>query len=152
MGSRWITDIISLIVTGLILLVIASAGGCASVPEITPDRLPEVVAKGITVVEFGKDLCPPCDTQADILAQLAQENPDICFVKVKAFNALIQPTDSAMVREYNIQWTPTTVLLVDGHEVYRWVTLHGRDAFDPVLEAVKSGKMVCTPEGCKVSP
>jgi hypothetical protein len=124
--------------------------GCSTLPTISPADLPRELAKGPCVVMFCKPLCPPCDAQAAELSGITGEFPMIRFVKVYAYDELIRPTDANMVKRYNLKWTPTTVLHVNGHHVSEWVRYKGANAIRPALEAVKAGKVVCTPEGCKV--
>lgn len=124
--------------------------GCSTIQTLKPEQVPPFMCEGNRVVMYSKDLCPPCDTQEDILAKLAPDFPTIKFAKVKAYNALIMPTDEALVKSVGLKWTPTTVLYVDGHEVCRWVMLHWEQDIRPALEAVRDGKVKCTPDGCKV--
>jgi len=133
----------------MILLALLLAG-CSTLPEISPTELPAFVSKGPTVVMFTKPMCPPCNVQEAILADLAREFPNIRFGKVYAYNALIQPTDSWMVNIYNLKWTPTTVFQVDGKQVCRWITLHDKNQIWPILKAVDTGQLECTPEDCRV--
>jgi len=120
--------------SSITLSVLLLAGCSGSLPEIAPGDVPAFVrTHRLAVVMFSKDLCPPCDVQESYLAMSAQELPGVAFAKVKAYDGLIRPTDANLVRGYSLEWTPTTVLHLDGKEIYRWTTLHGRDALDPVL-------------------
>ena len=136
-----------------ILLGLLFLSGCSSIPSIAPNQLSSVSFKNnITVVMFCKDMCPPCDTQASILFDLSKEFPKVKFVKVKAYNLLFEPTNETVVEKYNLKWTPTTVLLIDDHEVYRWITLHGAGQIRPILQAASEGRIECTSVGCKIVP
>ena len=147
-----VASLATLLASAAILALFIFLTGCATLPTIRPADLPAFVKTGPTVVMFSKDLCPPCDTQEAILADLVKEFPTIRFAKVKAYNALILPTDANMVEYYSLKWTPTTVFQVDGREVGRWITLHGRGQVWPVLQAFATGYLECTPNGCRVRP
>ena len=147
--SDWSTVIFPVVVIIFLLLL----AGCQTLPTVRPADLPAFVGNGTSVIMFTKDVCPPCDVQEGILAGLATGFPRIKFGKVYAYDAFIQPTDSNMVDAYNLKWTPTTILQVDGKEACRWTTLHGRDQMWPMLRAFDSGYFVLGPDGIfRVNP
>lgn len=134
-----------------LLLSILLCVGCSSIPSITPSQLPGIVAKNkVVVVMFCKDMCPPCETQASVLFDLAKEFPTVKFVRVKAYDSSLTPTDEKMVEKYNLKWTPTTVLHVNGEDVYAWVTFHGADQIRPMLSAAVENRLRCAPAGCEI--
>lgn len=151
MRNNW-KKLLPAVILYVLVISLLFLPGCSTLPTIRPADIPAFVATGSTVVMFSKDICPPCDAQGAILAELAKQFPMIRFGQVKAYDALIQPTDLSMVEYYDLKWTPTTVFSVDGREVCRWITLHGRDQFWDVLQAFATGYLECTPEGCRVKP
>lgn len=115
-----------------ILGVLISSLGCSSISEIKATDF-NLTQKGIVVVMFCKDMCPSCDTQSSILSEISKEYPLVKFYKVKAYNMFLEPTNKDMVEAFDLKWTPTTVLLIEGKEVYRWTTLHSKDSITTIL-------------------
>ena len=141
--------IVAVVLAVAILMVFT---GCAAIPEITAAQFGQATSTGTVVVMFSKDFCPPCDVQESELAKLKAEFPSARFVMYKAYDILIQPVDAGIVKRFKLEWTPTTVIMYDGHEVARWTTYHSIDNIRPVLQAIVDGRVICTPEGCHIIP
>lgn len=78
--------------------------------EITKDNFEELVAKnkGLALVDFWATWCGPCQMQAPIIEQLAEELDDVTVGKIN----VDEQQDLAML--YGVMSIPTIMLLKNG--------------------------------------
>ncbi len=68
----------------------------------------DVIAEGVTFVDFFATWCGPCKMLGPVLEEVAVENPDIKFVKVDCDES------PNVAREYGIMSIPAMFLFKDG--------------------------------------
>ncbi len=106
----------------ILLLVICSLCACGKKAEtkstssyfISSDEFPEFIAQPgtINIVNFTADWCPPCKQLKPVLAQLAEENPDIVRL------AMIDVDTAAnLTSRKGVNGIPDTRFFIDGKEV-----------------------------------
>ncbi len=128
---------------GLALLVCMTqalfCGGCGggSLTEVEPSAFDsQVLASDRPVlVEFYKAGCPTCAALEPGLDQLAQEyQGSVVFAKFKAFEWYFGVPAAEIKDRYDIWWTPTVILFVNGQERHRWVGDYLLDDYRKVLD------------------
>jgi len=82
------------------------------------------------VVDFHADWCPPCRVMSPILAELADERPDVRFVKVD-----VDVNQETAVR-YGVLSMPTFLVFRDGEPVLKLVGARPRRRLEQELATV----------------
>ncbi|GIQ84324.1 thioredoxin [Kipferlia bialata] len=67
--------------------------------------------KGLMVVDFFATWCPPCRRIAPLVAQWAEENPEVTFVKVDVDQV------SDLGQRMGVRAMPTFIFIKDGKKV-----------------------------------
>ncbi|MBQ8342088.1 MAG: thioredoxin [Clostridia bacterium] len=87
-----------------------------SVLKLNNENFEEVVAaKALTLVDFYADWCGPCKMVAPIVAEIAEEHPEITVGKVNVDES------PALAARFGIMSIPTLVVLQNGEEANRVV-------------------------------
>lgn len=88
-----------------------------SIVTITPDNYQSEVVdyKGKVVMDFWAEWCGPCKMLAPVIHELAQDMPDVKFVKVNVDNNM------QLAMSYKVANIPTLVLVENGEAVRRSV-------------------------------
>ena len=78
--------------------------------EITKENYQKEIenAEGKIIIDFYADWCMPCKRMSPIVDQIAEENPDVKFVKVNI------DENEDLARTYGIMSIPTFVYMEDG--------------------------------------
>ena len=132
-----------ILVQAAAVLLILTPVGCVTSGKILDlgdvaehDQMVNTAAKPV-IVEYYKDVCPPCDWQVVELERLYDAyGTRIMFLKLKVRHAWITPIDAEFVGRTGLTWTPTTIMYVDGQEVYRWITFESADKMQPIIELI----------------
>ena len=84
--------------------------------NLTEENFSDIIADGVTVVDFYADWCPPCRKFAPIFEEVAEEmHGEVLFGKVNADGA------RALLDSYGIHAIPTIILFKDQQEQKRHV-------------------------------
>ena len=102
--------------------------------ELTDANFADMTAKGVAVVDFWAEWCPPCRMQGPIIEKIAEEY---------AGRAVVGKLDTDASRDtaakFSVQSIPTIVVLKDGTEHKRMVGLQTeaklKEALDEALGA-----------------
>ena len=100
-----------------------------SAAELTDANFAEATAKGVALVDFWAEWCPPCRMQGPVVEKIAEEYAGRAVVgKVDTDS---NPNTAA---KFGIQSIPTLVVLKDGVEAKRMVGLQTEDALRQALD------------------
>jgi thioredoxin 1 len=86
-------------------------------------------AKGVAVVDFYADWCPPCKALAPIFAKTAD-----AYAGKAAFYKLNIDKNQALSKKFNIEGIPCVVLFKDGKEASRVVGLVGEAKYKEEID------------------
>jgi thioredoxin 1 len=99
--------------------------------ELTDANFAEMTGKGVAVVDFWAEWCPPCRMQGPIIEKIAGEY---------AGRAVVGKLDTDSSREtaagFGIQSIPTIIVLKDGKEHKRMIGLQTEARLKEVLDEV----------------
>ena len=88
------------------------------------------IATGKTVVDFYADWCSPCNRLSPILNQLAQQFPDVTFLKVNTEQFGSIATDN------NVRGIPVLLFFNDGKKVRTEVGFKNRNELTKIITSV----------------
>lgn len=75
------------------------------------DQLTDHNKEGIVVIDFWAQWCMPCKMMLPILDSLAEENPDVTFIKINV------DKHPEIAKRYGIRSIPQFTFMKDGEEV-----------------------------------
>ncbi|MCD4820166.1 MAG: thioredoxin [Candidatus Cloacimonetes bacterium] len=78
--------------------------------EISTANFKEIIAEGITVVDFWAPWCGPCRMLTPPLEELSEEMPNVKFVKLNIDN------NPEVAMEYGVMSIPTIIFFKDGEQ------------------------------------
>jgi thioredoxin 1 len=99
--------------------------------NIGKDNWKETVSKGVVLVDFYAEWCPPCVKLEPVLENIAREYEG--KVKVCKFN--VEECED-IANEYYIQILPTIYLFKDGEVVGGIEGIVGKDSIKKIIESV----------------
>ena len=141
-NMSWLRTCANKTILAAALTALGLAGGCRAGIEGKITNIPTVEEFDRTVnqpnrpvmVDFYKDSCPTCDIQEAELEKIVDDYRDrVTFVRFKIREATMNSPVPEIMERYNLFWVPTTILLVNGKEVQRWVFNHGQGEFREAL-------------------
>ena len=98
--------------------------------DLTDANFAEMTGKGVAVVDFWAEWCPPCRMQGPIIEKIAEEY---------AGRAVVGKVDTDASRntaaKFGIQSIPTIIILKDGKEHGRMVGLQTEAKLKEALDA-----------------
>ena len=91
--------------------------------NVTTENFDKAVlqSKGTAIVDLWASWCGPCRMLSPIIAQIANENPDIKVFKVNVDD------EPDIASKYGVQAIPTVLIFKDGQEVNRSVGMVPKD-------------------------
>jgi len=101
-----------------------------SVVTVNDANFDELVAQGVTLVDFWAEWCMPCHMQAPIMDKLAKSIGD--KATVSKLNVDENPNTAA---KYGITGIPTSILFKDGQEVQRFVGVQNEATLNKAVHA-----------------
>lgn len=106
----------------------ATQGTSEPVHVESPEHLQELLAEGVTLVDFHAEWCGPCKMLAPTVADIAAET-DATVAKVDIDEL------QSIAREYQVQGVPTVYLFADGEPIQRWVGVQDKGTYVAAIEA-----------------
>ena len=104
--------------------------GTAEIQLLTEENFTDVIASGITLVDFFAEWCGPCKMLAPVLEELAKT------IQGQAIVAKVDiDTCQEIASRFMITSVPTVVLFKDGQEVDRAVGVKDVDALKAMIDA-----------------
>ncbi len=100
--------------------------------DATTDDFKEVVqySKGVVLVDFWAEWCPPCRALSPLLEQIEEElGEKVHVVKVDV------DSNQQLASDHGVQGIPTVKLFKDGEEVGGWVGLMPKNTYVDAIEA-----------------
>jgi thioredoxin 1 len=94
----------------------------------SPAHLEDLLAEGVTLVDFHAEWCGPCKMLSPIVTELAAET-EATVAKVDIDQL------QSIAREYGVQGVPTVYLFADGEPVERWVGVQSKDTYAAAIES-----------------
>jgi thioredoxin 1 len=120
-----------------------AAGGCGGsrtqhLKETGADFQQQVLkADKPVLVDFYKEGCAACGALDPILDQLADEyRGRVTVAAFRIYTFFLEVTCPPIKEQYDISFTPTVVLFVNGQEKHRWIVDYNADAYRKVLNEV----------------
>ena len=101
---------------------------------VTDASFSKVTAKGVVLVDFWADWCPPCRMQGPIVERVAGEYAGRAVVA-----KLDVDKNPETAGRLGVQSIPTLILFKEGRESERMVGLQTEDRLKSVLEAALGG-------------
>ena len=103
----------------------------ARVYNLTKDNWERMISKGVVLVDFYAEWCPPCVKLEPLLENIAKEYQG--KVKVCKFNV---DENEDLANEYYIQILPTLYLFKDGEVVGGIEGVANKDIIKKIIESV----------------
>jgi thioredoxin 1 len=120
-----------------------AAGGCGGsktmhLKETAADFQQQVLkADKPVLVDFYKEGCAACGALDPAMDQLADEyRGRVTIAAFRIYTFFVEVTCPPIKEQYDISFTPTVVLFVNGQEKHRWITDYNADAYRKVLNEV----------------
>ena len=90
----------------------------------------EIIKEGVTFVDFYADWCGPCKMLAPIVEDIAQDYPEMEFVKVNVDN------DEDLAVRYGIMSIPSLFVIKDGEVLGSKLGYMNKDALKNFIDGV----------------
>jgi thioredoxin 1 len=102
---------------------------------VTDANFDEFTGKGVVLLDFWAERCPPCRLQGPIVEEIARK-----FAGRAKVGKLDVDANNKMPRKFRIQYIPTIIFFVDGSEVKRFTGLQEETALASALEEALRGE------------
>ena len=100
-----------------------------STVELTDADFAELTKKGVALVDFWAERCPPCRMQGPIVDKIAEK-----FAGRAMVGKLDVDSNHATPQEFGVMYIPTLILFKDGEEVKRFTGLQRESTLEAALE------------------
>ena len=97
--------------------------------ELTDAKFDEVTGKGVVLVDFWAEWCPPCRMQGPIVEKLAQ-----AYAGKAVIAKLDVDSNQASAGKFGVQSIPTLIVFKDGEEANKLVGLQTEAKLAEVLD------------------
>ena len=85
-------------------------------------------AEGLVLIDFFADWCGPCKMLAPVIAELAEENPEVRFFKVNI------DENAELAAQYGVMSIPTVVLIKGGETLATEVGVRPKSSYATLIE------------------
>jgi len=102
---------------------------------VTDVNFAEFTGKGVVLVDFWAQRCPPCRIQGPIVEEIARK-----FAGRAKVGKLDVDANNTMPRKFGLQYIPTIIIFVDGNESKRFTGLQEETALASALEEALRGE------------
>ncbi len=85
-------------------------------------------AEGLALVDFYADWCGPCKMLAPVIAELAEEHPEVRFFKVNI------DENAELAARYGVMSIPTVVLIKGGETLSTEVGVRPKSSYAALIE------------------
>jgi thioredoxin 1 len=93
----------------------------------SPAHLQELIADGVTLVDFHAEWCGPCKMLAPTVAEIAGETTaTVAKVDIDELQSIAQ--------EYGVRGVPTVYLFADSEPVEQWVGVQSKETYVSAIE------------------
>ena len=99
------------------------------VVELTDAQFDEVTGKGVVLVDFWAEWCPPCRMQGPIVEKVAQ-----AYAGKAVIAKLDVDSNQASAGKFGVQSIPTLIVFKDGEEANKLVGLQTEAKLAEVLD------------------
>jgi len=103
------------------------------VVELTDAKFDEVTGKGVVLVDFWAEWCPPCRMQGPIVEKLAEQ-----YAGKVVIAKLDVDSNQASAGKFGVQSIPTLILFKDGKEAKKLIGLQTEAKLTEVLDEALS--------------
>ena len=103
--------------------------------NLTKENFDEIVAEGITLVDFWAEWCAPCRLLSPAIEALAEKYEGqykVCKVNVDE--------EEGLAVRYGVMTIPTVFLFRNGEELDKRVGVYPMEEFETMLKAAEAGK------------
>lgn len=101
--------------------------------DITDENYAEITGKGVVLVDFWAERCPPCRMQGPIVEKVADK-----FAGRATVGKFDVDSNDEVPTRLELMYIPTLIILKDGKEVKRFTGLQREDALASELERALS--------------
>ena len=101
------------------------------VVELTDAKFDEVTGKGVALVDFWAEWCPPCRMQGPIVEKIAQ-----AYAGKAVISKLDVDSNQASAGKFGVQSIPTLIVFKDGKEGKKLIGLQTEAKITEALDEV----------------
>lgn len=98
------------------------------VKKITAKEFEDVVATGVSVIDFSAEWCGPCKMLAPVLEEISEEMEDIHFYKVDV------DTETQLSVRFRISNIPALLVMKDGEQQEILVGFQPKESLEAALK------------------
>ncbi len=102
---------------------------------VTDANFAEITGKGVALVDFWAERCPPCRVQGPVVEKLAEK-----FAGRATVGKLDVDSNPRVPTEFGLMYIPTLIVFRDGEEAKRFTGLTNEATLTSVLEEALGGE------------
>lgn len=102
-----------------------------SIQIATTENFDQLIANGLTLVDFYADWCGPCKMLAPVLEQLANEITDVNIIKLNVDHS------REIAQRFGVMSIPTIILFKDGNQIAQTVGFQPKERLKVWIDSNK---------------